>query len=126
MKPIHLDHGHPNCTATRDVLTIVGSKWAVLIVALLEERPKRFSELKREVGDISQKSLTSVLRELEKDGILNRTVTPSIPPRVDYALTELGQSLLQPIAFLGRWAAENHPEVLRSRARYLSGTNKPN
>ncbi|WP_108398707.1 winged helix-turn-helix transcriptional regulator [Devosia submarina] len=124
MKPIHLDHGHPNCAATRDVLTIVGSKWAVLIVALLEERPKRFSELKREVGDISQKSLTAVLRELERDGILNRTVTPSIPPRVDYALTDLGQSLLKPIASLGRWAAENHPDVLRARACYLSGNKQ--
>jgi DNA-binding HxlR family transcriptional regulator len=118
MRPAHLNHGHPHCTATRDILTIIGSKWAVLLVALLEERPKRFSELKREIGDITQKSLTSVLRDLEKNGIVERVVTPTMPPRVDYSLTQLGRSLLAPIGALGLWAAQHHETVLQARARY--------
>jgi DNA-binding HxlR family transcriptional regulator len=85
---------------------------------MLQDRPKRFSELKREIGDITQKSLTSVLRELEKNGILERVVTPSLPPRVDYSLTPLGQSLLGPIDALGLWAAQHHETVLSARARY--------
>ena len=118
MRPAYLSHGHPHCAATRDILTIIGSKWAVLVVAMLQDRPKRFSELKREIGDITQKSLTSVLRELEKNGILERVVTPSLPPRVDYSLTPLGQSLLGPIDALGLWAAQHHETVLNARARY--------
>ena len=122
MRPAHLSHGHPHCTATRDILAIIGSKWAVLLVALLEERPKRFSELKREIGDITQKSLTSVLRDLEKNGILERVVTPTVPPRVDYGLTDLGHSLLGPIGALGSWATAHHETVLAARARYAAAT----
>ncbi|WP_127753689.1 MULTISPECIES: helix-turn-helix domain-containing protein [unclassified Devosia] len=122
MRPSYLSHSHPHCAATRDILTIIGSKWAVLVVALLQERPKRFSELKREIGDITQKSLTSVLRELEKNGIVERVVTPTVPPRVDYSLTRLGQSLLGPIGALGLWAAEHHETVLHARARYEAPT----
>lgn len=118
MKLAHLEHGHPNCHAARELLTIIGSKWAVLIVAMLAEQPKRFSELKRDVGDITQKSLTAVLRELEKGGMVERTVTPTIPPRVDYALTALGRSLLEPVDALGAWAVANHAAVEAARQRY--------
>ena len=90
----------------------------MLVVNLLDERPKRFSELKREIGDITQKSLTAVLRQLEKDGIVERVVTPSIPPRVDYSLTPLGGSLLVPLKALRMWAMENHPEIEKARKRY--------
>lgn len=109
---------HTYCGAAREILTIIGAKWAVLVVSLLEERPKRFSELKREIGDVTQKSLTSVLRELEKEGIIERVVTPSVPPRVDYSLTPLGLSLLGPIKALRLWAMDNHPAIVEARARF--------
>lgn len=118
MKPIHLDGAHPNCRPARELLTVIGSKWAVLVVSMLSIRSMRFSELKREIGDITQKSLTTVLRELEKDGIVERTVTPIIPPRVDYGLTPLGRSLLGPINALADWAVENQPAVEEARARF--------
>ncbi|MGM4915340.1 MULTISPECIES: winged helix-turn-helix transcriptional regulator [Rhizobium/Agrobacterium group] len=99
-------------------MSTIGSKWAILLIGLLQERPKRFSELKREVGDITQKSLTSVLRELEKDGIVDRIVTPTIPPRVDYRLTPLGHSLWKALEALSSWAIENHTAVAEARRRY--------
>lgn len=108
---------HSYCGPAREILSIVGAKWAVLVISLLEERPKRFSELKREIGDITQKSLTSVLRDLERDGIVERAVTPVIPPRVDYYLTELGFSLLGPIKSLRLWAMDNYPKVVAARER---------
>lgn len=118
MPPAHLVHNHPDCAPVRELLSVIGSKWAVLLVAMLAERPKRFGELKREIGDISQKSLTNVLRELEKDGIVERVVTPSIPPRVDYRLTILGLSLLGPVNALGAWAVTNKIAVLEARERF--------
>ncbi|WP_258551927.1 winged helix-turn-helix transcriptional regulator [Paracoccus versutus] len=117
MKP-HLDHTHPKCVPIRRLLQTVGSKWAVLIVTLLSEQPKRFSELMRDISGITQKSLTSVLRELEQDGIVERIVTPTIPPRVDYALTPLGTTLLGPLQALQSWAIENEVAVEAARARY--------
>ncbi|KKB75838.1 hypothetical protein VW35_18910 [Devosia soli] len=118
MKPQQQSHALAYCGAARDILTIIGAKWSVLVVSLLEERAKRFSELKREIGDVTQKSLTTVLRELEKDGIIERVVTPIVPPRVDYSLTPLGRSLLVPIKSLRIWAMENHPAIVQSRSRY--------
>jgi len=118
MKPERTPQAHAYCGAARDILTIIGAKWAVLVVSLLEDRPKRFSELKRDIGDVTQKSLTSVLRELEKDGIVERVVTPTVPPRVDYSLTPLGRSLLVPIKALRIWAMENHPSIVEARGRY--------
>lgn len=118
MKPQSDHHGRPYCGSTREILSIIGAKWAVLVVNLLDEQPKRFSELKREIGDITQKSLTAVLRQLEKDGIVERVVTPSIPPRVDYGLTPLGRSLLVPLKSLRMWAMENHSEIVKARKQY--------
>ncbi|MEQ1610799.1 MAG: helix-turn-helix domain-containing protein [Hyphomonadaceae bacterium] len=120
MKPVHLTHSHSNCAAVRELMDIVGSKWAMLIVGMLAKRPQRFSELKREIGDITQKSLTATLRELEKDGIVKRTLTPVMPPRVDYALTALGVSLLEPVNALAMWAVANHPAVEKARARFAA------
>ena len=120
MSKLHLRHDTPNCQAVRTVLGMVGSKWAVVVIELLEEHPKRFSELKREVGEITQKSLTSVLRELEMGGIVERKVTPVIPPRVDYALTPLGVSLSKSLAVLIRWATENQKSVSDARAHFIA------
>lgn len=123
MRKPYLRSDTPNCTAVRHLLATVGSKWAVVLIELLEERPKRFSELKREVGEITQKSLTTVLRDLEREGLVERTVTPTIPPRVDYALTELGTSLAKSLNVFVRWAVENEKSVSEARAHFAARAN---
>ena len=95
------------CKNVAPVLNRVGDKWSMLIVMILSTGPRRFSELKREIDGISQRMLTLSLRGLERDGLLTRTVTPTIPPRVDYELTELGISLRAPVKALGDWAIEH-------------------
>ena len=95
------------CKNVAPVLNRDGDKWSMLIVMILSQGPRRFSELKREIDGISQRMLTLSLRGLERDGLLTRTVTPSIPPRVDYELTELGISLREPVKALGDWAIEH-------------------
>ncbi|WP_058834186.1 winged helix-turn-helix transcriptional regulator [Luteimonas abyssi] len=98
-----------------DVLARVGGKWSILVIGTLGQGPLRFSELKRAVQGVSQRMLTLTLRGLERDGLIARTVTPSIPPRVDYALTDLGRSLLEPVAALGQWAIVHRAAVERAR-----------
>ena len=100
------------------VLSRVGDKWTVLVVNLLGSGPKRFSEIKREVGGISQRMLTLTLRALERDGLVTRTVTPAVPVRVDYELTALGASLTGPIATLTDWAETHLGQILASRRGY--------
>lgn len=92
------------CRNVAPVLNRVGDKWSMLIVMILTDGSKRFSELKRSIDGISQRMLTLTLRGLERDGLVSRTVTPTIPPRVDYELTELGRSLREPVRALGDWA----------------------
>ena len=92
----HLDPESSGCKAVNTVLARIGDKWSVLIVALLGDGPKRFNEIKRMVGGISQRMLTLTLRGLERDGLVTRTVFPTIPPRVDYELTDLGRGLWKP------------------------------
>ena len=118
MSPRHNGVSHERCLATREVLNRVGDKWSVLIVALLGEGRRRFSELRRSVEGISQRMLTLTLRGLERDGLITRTVFPTIPPRVEYALTELGRTLLVPINALADWAANNRAIVQASRDRF--------
>lgn len=104
-----------DCRAVAEILSRIGDKWSVLIVSLLGDGPKRFNEIKRMVGGISQRMLTLTLKGLERDGFVTRTVTPSIPPRVDYALTDLGRDLLRPVAGLGDWAKANQAKVRQAR-----------
>jgi DNA-binding HxlR family transcriptional regulator len=111
-----------DCRAISEVLARVGDKWTVLVVNLMGSGPKRFSEIKREVGGISQRMLTLTLRALERDGLVTRTVTPSIPPRVDYALTDLGRSLLAPVQALGAWALGNRELIEQARRRFDADT----
>ena len=113
-------NGVPNdsCIAVREVLNRVGDKWSVLIVGLLANGPKRFSELRRTIEGISQRMLTLTLRGLERDGLVTRTVYPTIPPRVEYQLTELGRTLQKPIQSLAKWAQENRERIQKSRNRY--------
>ena len=112
---------HPldsDCTRVSPVLARIGDKWTVLVVMLLGDGPRRFNEMKRLVGGISQRMLTLTLRNLERDGMVTRTVTPSIPPRVDYALTELGCSLCGPLFELGQWVRAHLDEIDAARAAF--------
>jgi DNA-binding HxlR family transcriptional regulator len=109
-----------------DILQRVGDKWTVLVVGKLGGGPLRFNELRTAVGGISQKMLTTTLRGLERDGFVTRTVFPTIPPRVDYELTDLGYELLEPVAALGEWARKNTARVNAARARFdaaMAGVN---
>lgn len=112
------DPTSPACRSVNHVLQRIGDKWSVLIVQILEGGPKRFNELRREIPAISQRMLTLSLRALERDGLVSRTVTPSIPPRVDYELTPLGHSLRGPVCALAGWAIENIGEIHAAQDRY--------
>lgn len=107
-----------SCRPVTDILSRVGDKWSVMIVMLLGPGPKRFNEIRRAINGISQRMLTLALRGLERDGLVTRTVFPTIPPRVDYELTPLGQSLRCPIDALGEWAFSHRDEIDAARARF--------
>src|SRR5215470_5756380 len=115
--PGHL-HVPEDCRAVSEILARVGDKWTVLVVAELGNGSKRFSEIRRALGSISQRMLTLTLRGLERDGLVTRTVFPSIPPRVDYELTGLGRSLLEPVSGLGLWARQNRAAIEDARRRF--------
>ena len=117
----HLDS---DCRGVASILARVGDKWSVFVIMLLGDRPRRFNEIKRMVGGISQRMLTLTLRGLERDGLVTRTVFPTIPPRVDYELTDLGRGLSQPVEALGKWAYEHQAEIERARAKF-DGRNEP-
>lgn len=106
-----------NCP-TRRMLDRIGDRWTVLVVGALSNGPLRYSELQRQVDGVSQKMLTQTLRHLERDGLVTRTITPQVPPRVDYELTEAGQSLREPLKALEDWAAVHMGSVLEARDRY--------
>lgn len=117
MKPGDSDV-HADCRALGEVLARIGDKWTVFVVGLLSNGPARFNEIRRTIGGISQRMLTLTVRGLERDGLVTRTVYPTIPPRVEYALTPLGRTLIDPIMALGDWAKENRPTVEKARARF--------
>ncbi len=117
MKPRHT-HLPSDCRAISDILARIGDKWSVLVVTRLGDKPMRFNELRRTIGGISQRMLTLTLRGLERDGLVTRTVFPTIPPRVDYALTQLGRDLLNPVSALGEWATRNQTKIARARERF--------
>jgi DNA-binding HxlR family transcriptional regulator len=114
-------HVAEDCRAVSEVLSRVGDKWTVLVVSALGEGPKRFNELRKALGSISQRMLTLTLRGLERDGLVTRTVFPTIPPRVDYELTSLGRSLLAPVSELGLWARRNRATIAEARRRFDAG-----
>jgi DNA-binding HxlR family transcriptional regulator len=104
--------------AISDMLARIGDKWSLLIVSTLGETPLRFNELRRSIGDISQKMLSSTLKVLERDGLVERTVAPTVPPQVSYELTDLGRDLLPQVISLARWTAANTPRIMAARANY--------
>ena len=111
-------HLPSSCKNVSEILARVGDKWSVLIVMMLGEGPRRFNELKRMIGGISQRMLTLTLRGLERDGLVTRTLFPTIPPRVDYELTALGHSLAEPVKALGAWAQANQPGIAQARRAF--------
>ena len=108
------------CQAVSDILARVGDKWTVLVVELLSTGPMRFNEIRRRIGNISQKMLTTTLRALERDGLVTRTIYPTIPPRVDYELTELGRELRLPVNALAGWARDNIAQIRAAREAFDS------
>ena len=117
MKPRHTDLPD-SCRPVAEILARVGDKWSVLIVRLLGDGPRRFNELRRLVGGISQRMLTLTLRGLERDGLVTRTHFPTIPPRVEYQLTTMGRTLLRPIRALAAWSQQNRDAIHKARTRY--------
>lgn len=122
LDPVEIQRG---CRTVSEVLSRVGDKWSILIVMILASGPRRFNELKRLVDGISQRMLTLTLRNLERDGLVTRTVTPSIPPRVDYALTSLGHSLRVPVSALGEWVITNIVTIKDARERFDAQAGDP-
>ena len=112
------DPSSPVCRTISTILSRIGDKWTVLVVQTLADGPKRFNELRREIPSVSKRMLTLTLRNLERDGLVSRTVTPTIPPRVDYELTELGQSLQKPICGLATWALDNVDTIHAAQVRF--------
>jgi DNA-binding HxlR family transcriptional regulator len=112
-----LKPGDPECPV-REILDHLGDKWSVLVIQNLSSGTLRFSEIKRRIGNVSQRMLTETVRSLERDGILSRTVYPTIPPRVEYSLTPLGESLVPPVMELVRWALDHRAEIRQSRTDY--------
>lgn len=110
---------HSDCRAVAPVLARVGDKWSVLVIMMLHDGGSlRFNELKRKIGGISQRMLTLTLRGLERDGLVTRTIYPTIPPRVDYELTDLGRSLAEPVKALGMWALNHLPQIHAAQQRF--------
>ena len=112
------DPSSPVCRTISGLLQRIGDKWTVLVVATLADGSKRFNELRREIPSVSQRMLTLTLRNLERDGLVSRAVTPSVPLRVDYALTDLGRSLQGPILALSQWALDNVAAIHEAHARF--------
>src|SRR5579859_389880 len=128
MKPEHIrmptlppepyaHEGH-ECRAVASVLARVGDKWSVFVIMMLTDGPKRFNELKRMINGISQRMLTLTLRGLERDGLVTRTVFPTIPPRVDYELTDLGRGLAAPVKALGEWVFQHRQQIEDARQKF--------
>ncbi len=119
-----------NCSAMSDVLNRIGDKWSVMVVGILGQNGVlRFNELKRHINGVSQRMLTLTLRNLERDGLVTRTIYPEVPPRVEYDLTELGKTLQAPISRLWDWSAAHHDEIVEARiiydGRQLATTTAP-
>lgn len=111
------DRPHHACEA-RGILELVGDKWSLLVISLLADRTVRFTELRREIDGISQRMLARTLRQLERTGLVTRTVHPVVPPRVDYELTKLGATLLETAQELILWAVENRAEIGTAKSDY--------
>jgi DNA-binding HxlR family transcriptional regulator len=113
-----IDTSHENCQAIAETLDRIGDKWTVLVVGVLEQGPLRYNEIRRAIEGISQRMLTLTLKQLERDGLVTRTMYATIPPRVDYELTQLGKNLMVPLRSLYDWAVRHRPAMLAARKRF--------
>jgi DNA-binding HxlR family transcriptional regulator len=111
---------HPlqECHKVRQILARIGEKWSMLVVMLLRDGPRRFNDIKRNTGGISQQMLTRTLRGLERDGMVTRTIYPTSPPQVEYRMTELGRSMSEPVLAFGRWVQEHLADVDAARQQF--------
>ena len=109
---------HEDCRKVGPIRARAGEKWSMLVVMLLREGPRRFNDIKRNTGGISQQMLTRTLRGLERDGMVTRTIFPTSPPQVEYSLNELGRSMAEPVLAFGRWVQEHLAEVDAARHRF--------
>lgn len=109
---------HDECRAAGQVLDRIGDKWTVMVVGILSQGPMRFNALMRAIGGVSHRMLTLTLRGLERDGLVKRTAFPTIPPKVEYELTELGQSLIEPLKSLANWAQSQRPAIEAARRHF--------
>ena len=116
--PIGGAENSSQCQVIRETFGRVGDKWSLLIIRLLSQGPQRFTTLRNGVEGISQRMLTLTLRKLERDGLVLRTVHAEVPPRVDYELTPLGLTLIEPVMALADWAVEHHELIERHQVRY--------
>jgi DNA-binding HxlR family transcriptional regulator len=114
--------GHKS--AVTETLARIGDKWTVMVVGTLHQGPMRYNQIRRAVEGISQRMLTLTLKGLEEDGLVNRTMYPTIPPRVDYELTDLGRKLLMPLQALYEWAVEHRPAMLAAREKFAKKQRK--
>ena len=112
------EYSDPSQCPVRNVLDQLGDKWSVLIISALAHRPYRFGELKREIPDISQRMLTQTLRDLQADGLIERTVYPTTPPSVEYKLSPMGRSFLVPLSAMVDWAFAHFPAIRDARAEF--------
>lgn len=119
LPPVEPGSPHAQRCPVRDVLNCIGDRWSLLALLALKPRTLRFTEVKRAIGDISQRMLAQTLRTLEQDGYVERTVYPTVPPKVEYTLTDLGYSLLRKVEPLVTWADENHDRVRKARKAYV-------
>lgn len=111
-----------DCRRISQMLGHMGDKWTIMTITMLVDQPRRFNELRRLIGGISQQMLTRTLRALEADGIVSRTVHPTVPPQVEYGLTPLGQSLAIPLLGLTAWVLDNMQTIEQQRAAYQDKT----
>lgn len=114
----------PDCREVNAILGRMGDKWTIMAIGPLRQRPRRFNELKRMIGGISQQMLTRTLRALERDGMVTRKVYPTVPPQVEYGLTDLGHSLAEPLMQLAMWVLGHLDEIEASRATYDADTER--
>ena len=117
---LHQDHEHNECRALGQILDRVGDKWTIMVVGVLSRSPLRFNQIMREIGGVSHRMLTLTLRSLERDGLVARTAYATIPPKVEYALTDAGRSLIEPLRILSNWAIEYRPAIEKARAEFDS------
>ncbi|ABC89837.1 putative transcriptional regulator protein [Rhizobium etli CFN 42] len=109
---------HNNCRALGQILDRVGDKWTIMVVGVLSRGPLRFNQMMREIGGVSHRMLTLTLRSLERDGLVSRTAYATIPPKVEYALTDAGRSLIEPLRVLSDWAIDYRPVIEKARADF--------